>query len=68
MNYINHEESGYGIDLDLLTISYESRVSNPRTNGLIEDVTIQGPSTLWTIELITKSSNLGTDSHFSLLK
>ena len=47
MNYINHEESGYGIDLDLLTISYESSVSNSRTHGLIEDVTIQGPSTLW---------------------
>ena len=31
----NHEESGYGLDLDQLTISYWLRVSYPRRSGLV---------------------------------
>ena len=31
----NHEESGYNLDLGLLTISYELHVSYPRRRGLL---------------------------------
>ena len=34
MSSENHEESGYGLDLDQLTISYWLRVSYPRS-GLV---------------------------------
>ena len=32
-SFKNHEESGYGFNLDLVTISYYSRVSYPRRSG-----------------------------------
>ena len=36
MDYIYYEESGYSLDLDLLTnISYESHVSYPRRSGIL---------------------------------
>ena len=36
MSSKNHEESGYGLDLDLLTITYQLRVSYPRRSGLVK--------------------------------
>ena len=46
MSSENHEESGYGLDLDLLTISYLLSVSYPRRSGQVRKVTIQDPSAL----------------------
>ena len=43
----SYEESGSNLELDLLTISYESRVTRSRRSGLIENVrTMEDPSTL----------------------
>jgi hypothetical protein len=42
-----YEESGSNLELDLLTISYESRVTHSRRSGLIENgQTMKDPSTL----------------------
>ena len=36
MNSKSYEESEYGLDLDLLTISYQLQISYPRRSGLVE--------------------------------
>ena len=46
MSSENHEESNYGLNLDLLSISYLLSVSYPRRSGLVRKVIIQDPSTL----------------------
>ena len=44
----NHEESGYNLDVNLLTILYLLRVAYPRRSGLIGEIRLTGkdPSTL----------------------
>ena len=34
MSSINYEDSGYGLNLDLVTILYQSHVSYPRISGV----------------------------------
>ena len=47
MNSKNHENNGYNLVLELLTILYYLRVSYPRRNGVGQGkVTIEDPSTL----------------------
>jgi hypothetical protein len=36
MNSKSYEKSEYGLDLDLLTISYKLQISYPRRSGLVE--------------------------------
>jgi hypothetical protein len=40
MSSKHYEESGYGLDLNLLTISYYLRVSCFKRSGILEKVTI----------------------------
>jgi hypothetical protein len=48
MSSDNYEESGYGLGLDLLIVTYDTKscVSYPLRSGLVGQVAIKDPSTL----------------------
>jgi hypothetical protein len=55
----NHEESGYGLSLNLLTISYQSCESYTKRSGLVGKSNHVNPFTLgmWTMVSISKKSD-----------